>query len=104
MSTTTRLAEPVLPGESLPLDLTVTDRVTGAAVNLTDAAVEVTAYVGTTSEAVPVTQTSSNVWQALIGPGLTIAARGRQVKVWAWVTPEGSVEATGVEILFNVKP
>lgn len=104
MATTTRLAEPVLPGESLPLDITVTDRATGAAVDLTGATVEATAYVGTTSEALSVAQTSTNVWQAMVGPAVTLAARGRQVKVWAWVTPAASIEVTAVEVTFLVKP
>lgn len=99
----TKLRLDVIPGAAVPLDLTVTNAATGLPVDLTGATVEATARAGSDDPtAIVPTQTSTNVWQVLVGAGITSPNPGRQLRVRAWVTPAASVETTAIEALINV--
>lgn len=94
----------VIPGASLPLHLTVTDLLTGAAVNLDGATIEVTLTAGGGySAAIAPTQVDAETWLADVGPAHTAPNRGRQMKATAWITPAASAETTAIEAIFNVK-
>lgn len=92
----------VIPGEAVPLHLTVTD-LAGDPVDLTGATVEATVTAGTYSAAVDTSAVDATTWLVLLGAAITVALAGRQAKLRVWVTPAASVETTAIEATLNVK-